>query len=67
MPESPLDPAASADTGGEAGMGPDPEPTTGPPLWVKAFVIVALVLVLVVVVVAIAGGGGGHGPGRHMP
>lgn len=49
--------------GGDAGT--DPEPTTGPPRWVKVFGIIALVVVVVFLILLASGGGGGHGPGRH--
>ena len=45
-------------------MGPDSEPTTGPPPWVKVFGVIALVVVLLFIFLLVAGGGG-HGPGRH--
>ena len=66
MTDSPSGPAPNPETGGETGMGPDPEATVGPPRWVKVFGTIALVLVLLVVVVMFFGGGE-HGPGRHMP
>jgi hypothetical protein len=50
----------------DPGLRPDPAPTTGPPLWLKVFGIVALIVVVVFVVVMLTGVGGGHGPGRHV-
>ena len=49
----------------EMGTHTDTESTTGPPLWVKVFGIIALAVVLLFIVVMLIGGGGGHGPGRH--
>ena len=39
-------------------MGPDPEPTAGPPRWVKVFGVISLVVALLFVVLLLAGGGG---------
>jgi hypothetical protein len=47
-------------------MGPDQEPTTGPPRWVKVFAVIGVVVVLLVVVVMLASDGQ-HGPWRHAP
>lgn len=52
------------DSGDDAGVGPDREPTTGTPRWVKVVGIIALIVILLVVI-AILAGGGEHGPGRH--
>jgi hypothetical protein len=49
----------------DSGREPDREPTTGTPVWVKVFGIVALLLVLLVVILLLIGGE--HGPGRHAP
>jgi hypothetical protein len=58
------DPPPYRDTGGDTGVAPDRESTTGVSRWVKVFGIIALVLVLLVVVLLLAGGGS-HGPARH--
>jgi hypothetical protein len=57
-------PDSKGDTGDDIGVGPDREPTTSTPRWVKVSGIIALVLVLLVVILLLAGGG--HGPGRHV-
>jgi hypothetical protein len=48
----------------ETPTGPDREPTTGTPRWVKVFGIIAIIVALLFVVMLVAGGGR-HGPGRH--
>jgi flagellar biogenesis protein FliO len=48
----------------ETGEGPDPQPTTGMPRWVKVFLIIAIVLVVAFVVSRLLGIQ--HGPGLHM-
>ncbi len=53
------------DTGDDAGVGADSEPTTRTPRWVKVFGIIALVIVLLIVVLLFTRGPGGHGPNRH--
>ncbi len=58
------DPPPYPDTGGDTGVAPDRESTTGAPRWVKVFGIIGLVLVLLFVVLLLAGGGS-HGPARH--
>ncbi len=55
------DPPPYRDTGGDTGVAPDRESTTGTPRWVKVFGIIALVVVLVFVVMMLTG----HGPSRH--
>ena len=49
----------------DAGIGPDREPTTGMPRWVKVFGIIALVVVVLFLILLLTGGPGRHGPGRH--
>ena len=62
------DPPRSPDSG-DTGMRPDRASTTGPPRWVKVFVVIAVVVaVLFVLLFVIRGphrGPGGHGPWRH--
>ena len=58
------DPSRYPGPADDTGVGSDRRSNTGPPRWVKAFVIVAVVLVLLFVVLQVVGGGG-HGPGRH--
>jgi hypothetical protein len=55
------DPSPNRDTG----VGPDDEPTTGMPRWVKVFGIIALIVVVLFVILLLTGGPGRHGPGRH--
>ena len=58
---------SNSDIGNETGVGPDREPTTGTPRWVKVFGIIALVVVLLFLILMFTRGPGGrHGPGRHM-
>lgn len=59
--------ADTIDTAEDTGVRPEHGPTTGTPIWVMVFGIVALILVLLVVAILLAGGGGGggHGPNRH--
>jgi hypothetical protein len=45
--------------------GGEPEPTTGMPLWVKVFLVVAIVLAVALLVTRLAGVE--HGPGLHGP
>jgi len=54
------------DSNGDTGVGPERGSSTGTPVWVKVFGIIALVVVLLFVFLLLAGGGG-HGPGRHTP
>jgi hypothetical protein len=61
------DPPAYPETGKDTSEGPDREPTTGMPRWVKVGIIALVVLVLLVVALALAGvhdprPGPGHGP-----
>jgi hypothetical protein len=44
--------------------GPDRDPTTGTPRWVKVVGIIAIVVVLLFVIMLVAGDGR-HGPARH--
>jgi hypothetical protein len=55
------------DSNGDTGVGRDRGATTGTPLWVKVFGIIALVLVVLVVIMLVTSVGGDHGPGRHTP
>jgi hypothetical protein len=55
------DPSTNRDTA----VGPDGEPTTGMPRWVKVSGIVALVVVALVLILLFTGAPGRHGPGRH--
>jgi hypothetical protein len=48
-----------------ARVGPDREPTTGTPRWVKVFGLIALVAVVLFLILLLTGGPGRHGPGRH--
>jgi hypothetical protein len=56
--------ASDADIGDERGGGPEQEPITGTPRWVKVAAVIAFVLVVAVVIMLIVGIGN-HGPGRH--
>ena len=58
------DPSRTPGSAADADAIPDHKPDAGTPLWVKAFVVVAVVAVLLFVALQ-AFGGGGHGPGRH--
>jgi hypothetical protein len=60
------DPPTHHDSGQEADIGRDREPSARTPRWVKVFALIALVAVVLFVVVTLVGGGE-HGPGRHTP
>jgi hypothetical protein len=50
----------------DAEMGPDREPPSGTPRWVKVFGIIALIVVLLFLILMLTRGPGGrHGPARH--
>lgn len=59
------DASPEPDTGQEPSGGASQQLTTGTPLWVKVFGIIALVVILVFVVLLVTGRGGEHGPSRH--
>jgi hypothetical protein len=44
-------------------VGPDHEPPTGTPRWVKVVGIIVIVVILALLMVGLVTGG--HGPGRH--
>jgi hypothetical protein len=52
--------------GGDTGLEPGGEPTTGTPRWVKVFGSIVLVVVLLLAILLLIQGPGGHGPGRHI-
>jgi|GEM_PF-659910 len=58
------DPFSYPETADDIRVGPDREPATSTPRWVKVFGIIALLLVLLFVVLILTGG---HDPGRHTP
>lgn len=58
------DPDPRDDSGDDADVSLDRGSPPGMPLWVKAFVIVAILLVLGAVVLLLLGG---HGPAIHTP
>jgi hypothetical protein len=55
---------STGNAGDDTSVGPNLEPTTSTPHWVKAFLI-ALVLVLLLAILHLAGGG--LGPADHTP
>jgi hypothetical protein len=57
------DPPRYPDTADGTGVGPDREPTTRTPRWVKVFGIISAVVVLVLVILLLLRNG--HGPSRH--
>lgn len=65
MTEPPRYSDSNLDTGGDAGVRPPREATTGMPRWVKVSGIVVIVVVLLLVVLQLLGVGGEHGPSRH--
>ena len=54
-----------SDDGNDTGLGPDREPTTSTPRWVKVFGVIAIVVFLLFVGQLLVGGGR-HGPSRHV-
>ena len=54
----------SPDTSDDTGAGPDREPTTSSPRWVRIFGIIAAIVILLIAILLLTGG---HGPRRHTP
>lgn len=50
------------ETNPDPDAGPDRDPTTGAPRWVKVFGIIGLLVLLLGVILMVMGG---HGPGRQ--